>query len=219
MGDINVTNIPPITIQSIQNIAPVTVAAIEQIDKIAPVAVHIKELNQVAPLQVESLRIDRVRQIDPLTVERLDVTRLPVVNLSVNQVPSMDVRVQHMPPLSVGIHQEFDLPSQYTARAQVFGIEFLRLQLAGCTRVIPRDPVRREKSYAHERSFAEVAAVGNPAIPTRVEERCAVAVLPGPPPPRWSPQPGRAPSLPRPTPAVAAPRGPQPPRPGLSSGT
>ena len=219
MGDINVTNIPPMTIQAVQNIAPVTIAAIQRIDQIAPVAVHIKELNQIEPLQVESLRIDRVRHIDPLTVERLDITRLPVVNLSVNQVPSVDVRVQRMPPLSVGIHQEFDMPANYTARAQLFGIEFLRLQLAGCTRMIPRDPVHREKSYAHERSFAAVAAVGNPSIPMRAAERCAVVVVPGPPVPgNRGLAPGRGLGIGHPIAPATAPRQDQA-RPGVSFGT
>jgi hypothetical protein len=192
MGDINVTNLPPVVIQEIDSIAPVTIAAVQQIDKIAPVAVHIKELNQIGPLQVDSLRIDHVRHIDPLSVERLDVTRLPVVNLSVNQVPSVDVSVRRMPPVSVGIHQEFEMPSNYTARAQLFGFEFLRLQLQGCTRVVPRDCARREQSRAHERSFADVAAVGNPAIPTRMEERSAVAIERSPPSRamRYAPQPG-----------------------------
>jgi hypothetical protein len=191
MGDINVTNIPPVTVAEIDNIAPVTIAAVQQIDRIAPVAVHIKELNQIDPLQIDSLRIDRVRHIDPLSVERLDVTRLPVVNLSVNQVPAVDVSVRRMPPVSVGIHQEFDLPSNYTARARLFGFEILRLRLQGCTRVIPRDRVRREQAHVHERSFVDVAAVGNPAIPSRLEERSAVAITGGATPPR-----SRVPPLP-----------------------
>lgn len=177
--DVNVkqvTGVDPIPIGKVDNIAPVTIAAIQEIDKIAPVAVHIKELNQVDPLLIESLRVDRVREIDPLNVDRLNVTRLPVVNLSVNQVPEVELDVRRIPPVAIGVHQSFELPSQYTARARFLGFEVLRVEIAGKTCILPRDCARREESLAHERSFAEVAAVGNPAIPSRLEERCSEAV-------------------------------------------
>ncbi len=171
-----VTGVDPIPIGEVDNIAPVTIAAIEKVQNIAPVAVHIKELNQVEPLLVESLRVDRVREIDPLHVDRLNVTRLPVVNLSVSRVPGVELDVRRIPPLAIGIHQMFELPSQYTARARFLGLEVLRVEIAGKTRVLPRDCARREESHSHARSFGEVAAVGNPAIPSRLEERCARAV-------------------------------------------
>ncbi|MGH7070272.1 MAG: hypothetical protein ACREFO_09680 [Acetobacteraceae bacterium] len=171
-----VTGVDPIPIGEVDNIAPVTIAAIQQVDKIAPVAVHIKELNQVDPLLIESLRVDRVREIDPLNVDRLNVTRLPVVNLSVNQVPEVELEVRRIPPVTIGVHQSFELPSQYTARARFLGFEVLRVEIAGKTRILPRDCARREESHAHERSFAEVAADGNPAIPSRLEEHCSEAV-------------------------------------------
>lgn len=178
-----VSGVDPIPIGSVSNIAPVTIAAIQEVDKIAPVAVHIKELNQGDPLAIESLRVDRVREIDPLTVDRLNVTRLPVVNLSVNQVPGVELDVRRIPPVAIGVHQTFELPSHYTARARFLGFEVLRVEIAGKTCVIPRDCARREESHTHERSFAEVAAVGNPAIPSRFEERCAEAVPCGAPAP------------------------------------
>jgi hypothetical protein len=172
--DVNIKQVtgidPPIPI------APVTIAAIQTVDKIAPVAVHIKELNQVEPLLIESLRVDRVREIDPLNVDRLNVTRLPVVNLSVNQVPGVELDVRRIPPVAIAVHQTFDLPSRYTARARFLGFEVLRVELAGKTCVVPRECARREEAHTHERSFAEVAAVGNPAIPSRLEETCAEAV-------------------------------------------
>lgn len=182
--DVNVKevdNISPVTIAAIQSIAPVEISSIDKVEKIAPVAVHIKELNQVDPLLIESLRIDRVREIDPLNVDRLNVTRLPVVNLSVNRVPEVAIGVSQFPPVAIALQQCFDLPSDYTARARLLGFEVLRIQLTGSTRIIPRDRARREQAHAHERSFPLVAAAGNPAIPSRLEERCAeTAPLPRP---------------------------------------
>ncbi len=159
---VDITGIPPIEISSI--------------DKIAPVAVHIKELNQVEPLLIESLRIDRVREIDPLAVDRLNVTRLPVVNLSVNQVPEVAISVSQLPSVAIAVQQCFDMPSDYTARARFLGFEVLRIHLAGTTRVIPRDRARREQAHTPDRSFPLVAAAGNPAIRSKLEERCAEAI-------------------------------------------
>ena len=41
----------------------------------------------------------------------------------------------------------------------------------------PRDRVHREVSASHERSYREVAAVGNPAIPVTCREDDAEAVV------------------------------------------
>jgi hypothetical protein len=171
-----VDNISPVTIAAIQSIAPIEISSIDKIEKIAPVAVHIKELNQVEPLLIESLRIDRVREIDPLSVDRLNVTRLPVVNLSVNQVPEVSISVSQLPPVAIAVQQCFDMPSDYTARARLLGFEVLRIHLSGTTRVIPRDRARREQAHTPDRSFPLVAAAGNPAIPSKLEERCAEAI-------------------------------------------
>lgn len=189
MGDVNikqVTNIDPIRIQEVDSIAPLTIDSIKQIEKIAPVAVHVKELNQIEPLLIESLRVDAVRNLDPLRVDRLNVTRLPVVNLSVNQVPGVDINVGRLPPVAIGVHQWFDLASDYTARTRFFGFEILRVQLEGRTRVTPRDCARREEAHVHERSFPDVAAVGNPAIPSRNTEQSAEMVKRRPPVPPWA---------------------------------
>jgi hypothetical protein len=184
VGDVNikqVTDIDPIRIQEVDRIAPLTIASV---DKVAPVAIHVKELNQIEPLLIESLRVDAIRNLDPLRVDRLNVTRLPVVNLSINQVPGVDINVRRLPPVSVGVHQVFEIPSHYTARAQFLGFEIMRVQLEGRTRVIPRGGTRREQAHVHERSFPDVAAVGNPAIPTRAIEQSAEVKRPGPPPRR-----------------------------------
>jgi hypothetical protein len=179
MTDVKITevdNISAVTIAAIQSIAPVEISSIDKIEKIAPVAVHIKEVNQIAPLLVESLRIDRVREIDPLSVDRLNVTRLPVVNLSVNQVPEIAISVSQLPSVAIAVQQCFDMPSDYTARARFLGFEVLRIHLSGQTRVIPRDRARREQVHTPDRSFPLVAAAGNPAIPSKLEERCAEAI-------------------------------------------
>ena len=60
---------------------------------IRPMAVHLKELNQVAPLSVESLRVDHVRHVDPLQIDQLNITSLPTVNLTMSQLPALDINV------------------------------------------------------------------------------------------------------------------------------
>ena len=104
------------------------------------------------------------------------MTRLPVVNLSVNQVPEISIGVSQIPPVAIAVQQCFDMPSEYTARARFLGFEVLRIHLSGTTRIIPRDGARREQSHSHDRSFPMVAAAGNPAIPSKLEERCAEAI-------------------------------------------
>ena len=178
-NDVDVHSFPPISASvDITNTATANPVGVEisSIDKVAPVAVHIKEVNQIAPLLVESLRIDRIREIDPLSVDRLNVTRLPVVNLSVNQVPEIAIGVSRLPPVAIAIQQCFDMPSDYTARARFLGFEVMRIHLSGQTRVIPRDRARREQAHTLDRSFPLVAAAGNPAIPSKLEERCAEAI-------------------------------------------
>jgi hypothetical protein len=186
MGDISVKiteidNISPVEISSIDKVAPIEISSIDKVDKIAPVAVHIKELNQVDPLLIESLRVARVANVEPLAVDRLNVTRLPVVNVSVNQVPQIAIGVSKLPPVAVALTQSLDLTSDYTARARFLGIEVLRVHLTGYTHVVPRDCARREQSHVHEQSFPTVAFAGNPAISSRMEERSVVALSCGPP--------------------------------------
>jgi hypothetical protein len=181
---------------------------IESIQKIAPAAVHIKEVNQIDPLTVESLRVDSVRNVEPLNVDRLNVTRLPMVNLSLTRMPTMDLNIRRMPPLAIGLHQEFELPSKYTIHTRLLGFEIIRFDIHGSSRLVPRERARREQSHTHERSFPDVAAVGNPAIPNRCRETSVETVSsPEPrrcagnasvtPPPRCAPAAGLSAAAPR----------------------
>ncbi len=172
MGEVDVTNFPPLQITSLTGVEPV------RIGQVAPAAVHIKELNHIDPISVESLRIDEVRNLDPVRVERFDVTYLPTVNLSLSRLPGVDLNVRRLPPVAVGVHQDFYLPSEYTVHAKLLGVEFLRLNIHGRTLVTPRDHARPERSRAHERSFADVSAIGNPAIPAKVVRRWTEVVAP-----------------------------------------
>lgn len=167
MGSVNVTHVKDIADVTIDKIRK-----IEKIEKIAPAAIHVKELNHIDPISVESLRIDQVRNLDPVRVERLNVTHVPTVNLAMSRMPAMDVNLRRIPPLAVGLHQDFQLPSEYTVNARFLGIEVLRFNIHGQTLLKPRDRVRREQVTTHERSYKEVAAVGNPAIPVTRTERC-----------------------------------------------
>ena len=164
--------VAPLTVNPL-TVNPLTIAGVQ---KIAPVGVHIKELNQIAPLFVESLRVDHVRHIDPLNIDRLNITNLPSVNITLSQLPSLDLNVRRMPPVAIALQQQLDLTSHYTMRARLLGLEVMRMEIQGKTKVVPRDCARREQSRTHERSFPDVAAAGNPAIPTRAIETCAEAV-------------------------------------------
>ncbi|MGZ3273622.1 MAG: hypothetical protein ACXU82_00040 [Caulobacteraceae bacterium] len=144
-------------------LAPLTINPLT----VTPIAVHLKELNQVAPLSVDSLRIDRVSHVDPLTIEELNVTGLPTVNLAMSQLPALDINVRKVPPVAIAIHQQFEMCSDYGITAKVLGLPLMRLALAGRTTITPKDCARREQSKSHEKSFTEVAALGNPAIPSR----------------------------------------------------
>jgi hypothetical protein len=180
MGDVDVTNLPlvgfdpannDIGIDEVKNIEPLRIA------KIAPAAVHVKELNHIDPLTIESLRIDEVKHIDPVKVDRFDVTSLPTVNLSLSEAPELDLKLRQIPPFAIGLHQDFVLPSEYFIRARFLGLEFLRVHVTGRTVMRARDQVRREVSSSHERSYREVAAVGNPAIPVTCREDYAEAAV------------------------------------------
>jgi hypothetical protein len=175
-ADVNIKelrNIDPVTIRDIQHVAPLTIADIQHA---APIAVHLKELNQIAPLFVESLRVDHVRHIDPLRIDRLNITQFPSLNLALSSLPSLDINVRRVPPIAVALQQQLNLNSSYTMVARVLGFPLMRMEIAGTTQVTPRDCARREQSRSHERSFPEVAAAGNPAIPSRNIETCTRSV-------------------------------------------
>lgn len=159
--DIDPLDINPLTIN------PLTVR---------PLAVHLKELNQVAPLSVESLRVDHVRHVDPLQIDQLNITSLPTVNLTMSQMPALDINVRRVPPVAVALHQQFEMCSDYAMTARILGLPLMRLSLSGRTTITPKDCARREQSRSHERSFPDVAALGNPAIPSRAIETCTETV-------------------------------------------
>jgi hypothetical protein len=188
MGDVDVKsvkNIDPLVIKEIdavKNIEPL------QIAKIAPAAIHVKELNHIDPISVDSLRVDEVRNLEPVKIEQFDVTTLPTVNLSLGEIPELDLNMSRMPPLAVGLHQAFVLPSEYLVRARLFGFEVLRLHVTGQTHVHPRDEARREVSASHERSYREAAAVGNPCIPVESREERSEMIVHGRPRPEMSRQ-------------------------------
>jgi hypothetical protein len=165
-------------------LAPLTIEPLT----VKPVAVHLKELNQVAPLTVDSLRVDQVRHVDPLRIDQLNITNLPTVSLSMSQLPALDINLRSAPPLAVAIQQQFEMSSDYAMTARVLGLPLVSLSLKGRTTITPKDCARREQSRTHEHSFTDVAALGNPAIPSRAIETCVETVgrcaPSGPPPPR-----------------------------------
>lgn len=140
-------------------INPLTIADVR---KIAPVGVHVKELNNIAPLFV-----DHVRHIDPLRIDHLNITQLPSVNLTLSQLPQLQVNIGRVPSVGIALQQQLEMSSCYTIRARVMGLDLMRMELQGKTKIVPKDCARREESRSHERSFADVAAAGNPAIPSR----------------------------------------------------
>jgi hypothetical protein len=140
-------------------INPLTIADVK---KIAPVGVHIKELNQIAPLF-----LDHVRNIDPLRIDHLNITQMPSLNLSLSQLPEVQINVGRVPTVGVALQQQLEMNSCYTIRARVLGLDLMRMELQGTTKIVPRDCARREQSHSHERSFPDVAPAGNPAIPSK----------------------------------------------------
>ena len=159
-------------------IAPLTVNPLT----VTPISVHLKELNQVAPLLVDSLRVDHVRHIDPLRIEQLDITALPTVNLTMSQLPALDIIVRRVPPVAIAIQQRFEMCSDYDMTVRLLGLPLARIALSGRTTITPKDCARREQWSSHERSFPDVAAAGNPAIHSRAEETCVQTVSRHPPP-------------------------------------
>jgi hypothetical protein len=178
--NVETLRVAPLTLTPV-TLTPVTLTPVT----VTPIAVHLKELNQIAPLSVESLRVDHVRHVDPLRIEQLNISSLPTVNLTMSQLPALDINVRQVPPVAVAIQQQFEMSSDYAMTARVFGLPLMRLSLQGRTTITPKDCARREQSKSHERSFPEVAALGNPGIPSRAVETCVqTASRPAPPSPR-----------------------------------
>jgi hypothetical protein len=151
---------------------------INALQNIAPIATHIKEVNHIDPLSVESLFVSQVRNIEPLHIAKFNVTNLPLVNLALRQIPAVELNVGRLPAVSLGTHQVFDLPSNYMVRAQFLGFELFRIQLSGRTRIEPQERFRREQERADNRSFPAVATAGNPAIPSIRLEKEATYTAP-----------------------------------------
>lgn len=143
------------------------IGSIDQIKNIAPAAVHIKEVNHIDPLSIESLSVSEVKNLDPIRIEQLDVTNIPTVNLSVRQVPTVDLNMRRLPPVSVGLHQNMSLPSNYTVRGKLLGFELFRFYIDGFTSLIPKQQFRQEQSKHHNQSFTTIATAGNPGLPTK----------------------------------------------------
>ncbi len=191
IDDIKSHTIDEIKSHTIDDIKSHTIDEIKKIDNISPVALHIKEVNQIHPIAVEALHVRAIRNVDPVQIEKLNVTNLPPVNLSVRQAPPLDMKVRRVPPLSIGLHQHFDIPSDYLLRASVLGLELARVRIQGQSTMIPRDRHRREVSRSLNRSFPQVAVGGEPGIPSRHIEKTVTCHCP-PRTPHHAPVPVRA---------------------------
>jgi hypothetical protein len=139
---------------------------LQSVQNIAPVAVHLKELNHIDPISVESLVVSEVRNIEPLNIEKLNVTNLPQINMALRQLPPVELNIRDLPAVSIGLHQILEMPSNYQLRAQFLGFELFRINLSGRTRITPTERFRQEQQRADNRSFPKVATAGNPAIPS-----------------------------------------------------
>lgn len=188
MGDVNLSG--SVKISRVENIDPITISSIDRIGKIAPLATHIKEVNHIDPISIDALHVSQIKNIEPIKVERFNITDLPMLNMSVRQLPSVDMNIRRLPPVSIGTHQDFHIPSSYTIRARIFGIELFRVNMDGCTTIVPRERYRREQARTQNRSFPLTATAGNPAIPSRPQEKSAVICYPDshcrPGPLHWS---------------------------------
>lgn len=169
-----VANIDPITLEPITinplSITQVKDVEIDRVQKIAPIAAHIKEINNIDPVSIDAFNVTEIRNIDPLRVEELNITKLPNVNISLRQWPPMEMNIRRLPPVSVGLSQDFRIPSNYQVRMHLLGFELMRVALSGQSFLLPQERYRREQERSHDRSFPETAAAGNPAIPTICRE-------------------------------------------------
>ena len=156
--------------------------------RLYPLATHIKEVNHIDPLSIESMHVSEVKNIEPLQIAKFNVTNLPMVNISLQKLPAVDFNVKSLPPVSVGTHQNFCAPSDYTLRARVLGVELVRLHLNGKTSIIPKERARREQARSDNRSFPETSVAGNPAIPSHCESSSDGSCNPRPQPIAYNPQ-------------------------------
>jgi hypothetical protein len=162
--DVQVEHVKGVEVEHVKDVE------IEHVRHISPVAVHLKEINNIDPVSVDAFNVTEVRNIEPLRVQEFNVTNLPRVNVSLRQLPTVELNVRRLPPVSVGLHQNFQIPSNYLLRMQLLGFEFFRVALNGQSQLIPCEKHRREQARTHERSFPEPATAGNPAIPSQCRE-------------------------------------------------
>jgi hypothetical protein len=193
MGDVKLTPDPKILLKSdsqltLKDGSMLQIKSIDKVKDIDPVAVHLKEVNHIDPISIDSLHVSEVKNIDPIEITRFNVTNLPMVNVSLQKLPAVDFNVKSLPPVSVGTHQNFCIPSDYTLRARVLGIELVRLHLNGKTSIIPKERARREQARSDNRSFPETSVAGNPAIPSHCESSSDGSCNPRPQPIADNPQ-------------------------------
>ena len=172
VSDIAPITINPLTIDHVKDVEVEYVKDVEidRIQRIAPVATHIKEINNIDPVSVDVFNVTEVRNIEPLRVQEFNITNLPNVNISLRQLPPVEMNIRRLPPVSVGFHQDIHVPSNYVVRMQLLGFEFLRVALDGQSHLLPRERFRREQERTHDRSFPEPAVAGNSAIPSHCVE-------------------------------------------------
>ncbi len=150
------------------DLAPMEVKRAKNID---PIAAHIKEVNHIDPISVESLRVTTIRDVEPLRIDEVNVANVPTLNHTVRSMPSLDMSVRRVPPMSVGLHQHFEVPSDYTMSATVLGFEVARLTLKGISWIIPHQDNKPERHIERNKSYPVEAVAGNPTIPVN----CRVA--------------------------------------------
>jgi hypothetical protein len=175
--DIKINQVKDVEIEHVKDveIERVKDVEIDRIQRIAPMAAHIKEINNIDPLTIDSFNITEFKNIDPIRIQQFNVTNLPNVNVTLRQLPQVDMNIRTLPPLSVGLNQDFVMPSNYTVRMQLLGFEVMRIGLSGETRVVPRDKARREQARTLNMSAPQPAAAGNPAIPSKRSEQTVVS--------------------------------------------
>jgi len=178
MGNVTLTDGSKVTIRdgstlTLKEDSALTIKSIDKVSQIDPVAVHLKEINHIDPLSIDALHIDEVKNIDPLQIDKFNVTNLPMVNVSLQKLPQVDINLKTLPPVSVGLHQNLCIPSSYTLRARLLGIELVRLHLNGHTTILPKERARREQKRSDNKSFPVMSAAGNPAIPSHCDDACS----------------------------------------------
>ena len=178
MGNVTLTDSSKVTIKdgsklTLKEDSALTIKSIDKVSHIDPVAVHLKEINHIDPLSIDALHIDEVKNIEPLQIDKFNVTNLPMVNVSLQKLPPVDINLKTLPPISVGLHQNMCIPSNYTLRARLLGIELVRLHLDGHTTIVPKERARREQKRSDDKSFPVTSVAGNPAIPSHCDDACS----------------------------------------------